>query len=93
MNSCPHYLKFNIFDRERIYLNIQLQWHWKYLASWATGNIRNIFIIKYFCQEQSRSRLKCSILQKSRNFKKTREQLLLSPNLFQDSFHQNKNHI
>ena len=31
------------------------------LASWATGNITNIFI-RYFCQEHLQNRLKCSIL-------------------------------
>ena len=30
-------------------------------------NIPNVFMIRYFCQEQSRSRLKCSVLQKNIN--------------------------
>ena len=36
------------------------------LASWATGNITNVFI-KYFCQEHLQNRLKCLILQKGTN--------------------------
>ena len=52
-------------------------------------------VIRYFCHEQSWSRLECSVLQKDTNeiLKDITKQVLLSSNLFQNSYHQHENHM
>ena len=51
------------FDQEQRLVGLDI------FSSWGTFNRRDILysntVIKYFCQKQSRSRLKCSILQKA----------------------------
>ena len=54
----------SLFDWEQTNLNIYLQWDYIYSSSWSTCNIPNVFIKRYFCQEQSKSRLKCLIFKK-----------------------------
>ena len=55
------------FHQKQICLDIYLHWDYIYLASSGICNIRNVSKIRYFCQEQSWSRLECSILQTGTN--------------------------